>query len=883
MGDPTTFSEAPRSCVFQCPVGAACPEQNGTPYDCQNLEPWASVPHASTCGTWDGKYPTPAAGKCSATTPTGEAVKYAGTDPANPSVLVLPGGRRLSPAGADFVFPDQASMTANVVPVAGTGLLLTVDLGYNDHIVRAVDPTQVAAGTPVLGQVNFVNPESLNQGIAFSAPDRVFVANAQGVVQALTLDTTTGALTRNDAGNVMLPPSSQSPGGVFYSSGVAVSADNTKVFVTGVKDPTFYVADITAGAPTYGTILGQVSLGEDESFDAYVDPHDPTTHFVYVTMWGSKQVLEVDVSDPTMPKVSRSFAVDKDPQGMAFLDARWAVVGNDLGDSLSILDRMSGTVTTIPVQTSETLMGLEPSSLAWDEASQRLYVTEAAYNAVAAYQADLTAAPPTLMPLGRLPTQWWPSGVTVLADGSVVVTSIYARGSGPRMPSQEYELLHGGIQNAPTPSAADLTAGEATVEKNSVPSAFSGYATVQCPAGADDFPIPTTNTGKPSSQIDHVFFVVRENKTFEGLFGDFSGINGDASNTMVPAAQMDGIWTNIRKLGRTFAFSDNFYTAAFISEPGHVWTTFGRTNDFTEREWWVTGYGRGLRGDGDSGGVIDQGTPAEGSMFDWLGKNGVAYDILGEIVGEPATTPPNHDPHDFHYPGGFIQNIGYPDVEKACYVAGRARVLCDLGNVTYMTLPNDHSQGVSPTSPTPETMYAVNDEATGMLVDGISHSAIWEHSLVIVVEDDPSQGGESVDYHRTVMVMASPWLKRGYVSHAHVDVSAVHKLIAHLFALPYPNVEVQNAALPLDMFTSTPDYTPYTYEKRTYQAACGTAGTMAEQRLTASWDFDDPDAQPGLDAQVMRWLRGQQLQELPPKLEADVARREAARERHEDR
>jgi hypothetical protein len=269
----------------------------------------------------------------------------------------------------------------------------------------------------------------------------------------------------------------------------------------------------------------------------------------------------------------------------------------------------------------------------------------------------------------------------------------------------------------------------------------------------------------------------------------------------------------------------------------------------------------------------------EGSLFNWLGDNNVAYDILGEIVGEPSTSPAGHNPFDPRYPGGFIQSIGYPDVEKGCYVAGRARVLCDLGNVVYMTLPNDHTQGVSPTSPTPETMFAVNDEATGMLVDGISHSPRWKRSLVVIVEDDPSMGGESVDYHRTILVMASPWVKRGYVSHAHVDISSVHKIIAHVFALPYPNQEVAAAALPLDMFTSTPDYTPYTYAKRTYPLACGTAGMRAEQRLTESWDFDDPDAQPGLDAQVMRWLRGEQLSELPPKLEREIAAREAARAR----
>jgi DNA-binding beta-propeller fold protein YncE len=660
-----------------------------------------------------------------------------------------------------------------------------------------------------------------------------------------------------------------------------VSADNTRLFVSPVKDSVFVVADITAGAPTYGTVLGQVDLGADETFDVYVDPNDPTTHFAYVTMWSTHQVLQIDVSNPAMPKVAHAFMVEKDPQGLAFLDARWAVVGNDLGDSLSILDRTSGTVTTVPVGTKGALPGYEPSSLAYDPVSKRLYATEAGFNALAAYDVDLTQTPPTIAPAGQLPTAWWPSGVVVLGDGSLVVTTIMGHGTGPRQPMQEYELLHGSIQRIPAPSAADLTAGAAAVMANNAIAARSGYPQVQCPAGATDFPVPPTNTGKPSPAIDHVFLVVRENKTFDGLMGDLPGVKGDASLTMVPAPMMDGIWTNIRKLGKTFAQSDNFYTSAFISTQGHLWTTHGRTDDYNEREWWVTGYGRNLRGDADSGGVTDEGRPAEGSLFDWLGKNNVAYDILGEIVGGPSSTPTDHNPFDPQYPGGIIQSIGYPDVEKACYVAGRARVLCNLGNVVYMTLPNDHTEGLSKGSPTPQTMYAVNDEATGMLVDGISHSPLWKRSLIVVVEDDPAEGGESVDYHRTILVMASPWLKRGYISHSHVHIASVHKLIAHLFALAYPNLEVANAALPLDMFTSTPDYTPYTYEKRSYPLACGAGTSHAEERLTRSWDFDEPDAQPGLAAQVTRWLRGQQLTELPPSLEREVARREAARARRE--
>jgi hypothetical protein len=277
--------------------------------------------------------------------------------------------------------------------------------------------------------------------------------------------------------------------------------------------------------------------------------------------------------------------------------------------------------------------------------------------------------------------------------------------------------------------------------------------------------------------------------------------------------------------------------------------------------------------------VSDVSRPDEGSLFDWLGNNDVPYDILGEIVGIPAKIPEAHNPLDPKYPGGLIQSIGYPDIEKACYFAGRARVRCDLGNVVYMTLPNDHTRGVSPSAPTPESMFAVNDEATGMVIEGLSHSALWPRTLVIVLEDDPAQGGESVDYHRTIAVMVSPWVKRGYVSHAQADVPSVHKLLAHLFAIPYPNKAVENAALPLDIFTSTPDYTPYEHVPRKFTIACGDKASSAEKAMTDSWDMTEPDEQPGLDAQVRRWLSGKQLTSLTPAQEGEIERRIAARKR----
>jgi hypothetical protein len=141
-----------------------------------------------------------------------------------------------------------------------------------------------------------------------------------------------------------------------------------------------------------------------------------------------------------------------------------------------------------------------------------------------------------------------------------------------------------------------------------------------------------------------------------------------------------------------------------------------------------------------------------------------------------------------------------------------------------------------------------------MLLDGISHSPMWATSLVIVVEDDPSTGLDHVDMHRSIALFASPWVKHGYVSHAHYDIASLHKVLAHVFGKPYRNREIADAALPLDMFTSTPDYTPFDYVPRTYgDLSCNPMGTMAAKRAE-EWDFSEPDEQPGLGEQIREYL-----------------------------
>ncbi len=879
--DPATFSAAHKSCAYQCPQDPACSEIV-TSYQCQNLAAWSCMPHAATCGDWDGSYPAVTPGKCTVTAPGGDAVKYAGVDPDNASQRILPDGRRMNPAGRTWIFDEsdlEGGLTTGITGVPGTSYVLTVDDGTDQHAVRLIDTTLIGSGnTPVVSYVVYKSPSTLNSGIAFRAPDLILVTTDNGNIQALTFDQAAATIANDDTRSLTLPAPDDGSA-TWYASGIAISPDGTKAVVSSVNDKRVLVFDVGAGSATYGQMLGSVNLGQAETFAVAFDPNDVGGTTAYVSMWSGAEVLAIDVSTPATPTVSATYPTAKDPEGMAFLDARWMLVADDLGDSLSVIDRTAGTVSSVSTEQSDGFPGVEPIGIAYDPTTSRIYVPLAAANAVGAYSVDLTVTPPAIAPVGRLPTSWWPSGVVTMPDGSVVVASMQGNGSGPDDLYFDIgngdigDLMRGGIQFIPTPSAGDLSTDDALVTTLNDVAGLTGAPTVSCPEGASDFPVPATNTEGPSAQITHVFLFIRENKAFDGVFGDFPGVNGDPAYTLKQKpGEMDEIWANFRTLGRSFAISDNFYTDAVYSTQGHTWDTYGRSNDFDERTWAVSGDGRNARSIPGSG-VANVGKPVEGSMFDWLGNNDVYYDILGEVVGFPAVTSTVHPPVDAKYPGGPFQNILYDDDEKACHIAGRARVTCDFGSFVYATISNDHTGGVSLSNPAPETFCAVNDDATGMAVDAIAHSPLWASSVIFITEDDPSQGGEHVDSHRTPIVIISPWVNHGYVSHTHFDVPSLHKLFAHILGKPYPNTLVAHAALPLDLFTSTPDYTPYTYKPRTFPLYCGEASTQAENRLTKSWDFDDPDEQPGLDRQVMRWMRGQQQDHLTPRQEKQVEER----------
>jgi hypothetical protein len=765
---------------------------------------------------------------------------------------VLPDGHLVAPAGVYAPLDEQelqGTFPMSLLPIEDTSLLLSSDGGVLDNALRLIDVTALIGGQrPSVDLVAFPRPAALYHGLAWLAPDTALASGGDdGLIYAFTVDTAQMTLTRDSARDIDLGgPTSSSIGDARWFAGpIAVTGDGTRLLV----GPSTAANDIQIRSlepATWGEALDEISIGGDSVFEIAVDPFDTAGTTLYATLWDGNALVEIDAA---AGRVTREMPLGKNPEGIEFLSGELMVVTSADVDRLTLIDRIAWQQRAeVDLRQPGEPYGHGPSDLAFDADRNRLYATLAAVNALAVFDVSVDGSSGTLTPLGRIPTAWWPTAVHVQADGSLVVLAGKGTGTGADEGSYAWSegpierLMHGGIQYVDVPDPQQLGDLTTTAEAGRQLAATEGYPTVECSGSEYDFPVPTTPAEGPSEQIEHIIFIVRENKTYDAVFGDLPNTDGDPALVMAPG-QMDEIWPNSRALAQTFVNFDNFYTDAEQSLQGHIWTVFGTTTDFVERTW-LSSWGRGTRD--PMAGIAPVGKPEEGSLFDVLHRAGISHVNMGEPVGigEEGLDP--------NFPG-FVTTIGYPDIEKSCYIAALARALCELPRVTYAVLPNDHTFGGQANAAHPGVMIAVNDEATGAVVDGLSHSPLWPRTLVIITEDDPQNGADHVDAHRTLLFMASPWVKRGYVSHGHYDMASVHKLILTLVGAPYPNEQIAQAALPLDAFTATPDYTPFDYQPRAFDAPCNPPHTAAANAAEA-WDFDKVDDQPGIAYWLWRIL-----------------------------
>lgn len=499
------------------------------------------------------------------------------------------------------------------------------------------------------------------------------------------------------------------------------------------------------------------------------------------------------------------------PCGLAVAGSK-AWVANAGSDGISEIDLAAQKVTrTIPVKwNNRALFGSMPNTLA--VRAQTLYACNGGDNAIC--EIDLREGKVR----GFRPAGFFPVAVQVTPDGAqAFVCNTKGNGSVARTT----EGKPGGVHDfTGTVSVIDLNtdlqkATERVVELND----WGRTGEVLNPK------LPVFD-----GRIKHVFYIIKENKTYDSVFGDMKEGNGDPNVCLYP----EEITPNAHKLAREFTLFDNAYVSGTNSAEGHQWAIEGLANDYIER--FYGGYSRSYPFDGGDpmayshGGFIWDSvldakktvrnygefcdgsgikvTPAGTKWLDaWKDRESGAGNVkISSVVSVKRMRPYTHSA----YPCWPISISDQYRADKFIEDFQARSALDRVPNLSILILPCDHGAGTDPNYPTVRAMVADNDLALGRVVEAISKSPQWKESAIIVMQDDAQSALDHIDGHRTVMLVASPYTKRGFVdSTMYTQISVIKTITMMLGTKSLTRFDAMTPPL-TNCFTNTPDPRPYT-------------------------------------------------------------------------
>jgi DNA-binding beta-propeller fold protein YncE len=544
------------------------------------------------------------------------------------------------------------------------------------------------------------------------------------------------------------------------------------------------------------------------------------------------------------------------------------------------------------------LKGVQPVGLALSPDAEFLYVAEAGVNAVGVIRLSGNGKHGHL--IGHIPTGWWPSSIQVSADGrTLYVANAKGRGAGPNLGGENSSPKHtvmGTVTVIRVPSQGRLASFTARVYANNgfeEDRKKDDDRRFSFSERFDDWnnPIPS-QAGRPSSRIKHVIFINKENATHDLMLGDITStrrgvpVDGEPSFSLGYDAS-----PNHHELALRFAFSDNFFLEPTVSSDGHRWLTGQYTAEFEETHW-PADYG-GKRRDAGTDPVVIRDYPGRigftdanaspepndynqhGGIYKHLHRHGKSFVNFGNgyefaIIDEPGGAEPTgarervnvpmekvvRDNSDHMFPtyNTHIPDAPLPEdptrynrfgrfkqVFESRYV-DRQRGVCTLPSYVDLYYPNDHGGGardINPNGPDWSFKRFVqdNDAALGLTVELISNSPCWKDTVIFVVEDDTQNGADHIDGYRSIFLAISPWVKKEYVSKTHTSLASIFKTVNLILGLP-PLNQYDAAATDLrDMFTSRPDFSPYSFQPVLFAKQVNPLWPL----LTKDVDFSRPD------------------------------------------
>jgi len=784
-------------------------------------------------------------------------------------VTLLPNGWRIAPAGRHLTVGDLP--LAMVESPDGRYLIVSND-GYGKPTLSVVDVDRML----IRGHVNV---EHAWLGLAWHPDGTRLFSSGAGESSVRELHWTGSALTAA-ATHVLERPSKES-----FVAGVAVSPDGERLYAVHALGERLSIVDVR---DTESPRAPESVALPAEGYGVLAAPDNKT---LYVSLWGGARVL---VFDAVSLERRGEITVGEHPTAMVLSkDGARLFVACAKTNAVWVVDLASGAARE---QISVALhpgapAGATPNALALSPDGATLLVANADNNAVAVVD---VSRPGASQVKGFIPTGWYPTAARFSGDGKRIyvlsgkgLSSLAnPRGPQPGVPSNPGQytgsMLQGSLSVLPAPDAARLAAYTKTVLS------VTPYtdATRLAPAGAPArSPIPA-RVGE-ASPIKHVFYVIRENRTYDQVLGDLAEGNGDPNLCLFG----EEATPNAHALAREFVLLDNFYVDAEVSFSGHSFSTAAYATDFTNKVWPMNYAGRGGKYLSEGGGAMRNAygnitAPEQGYIWDAAKRAGRSVRSYGEFatreggrMWQSAETSRGggEGPVEASVPGleGLV-NPDYPAWDLTVPDGQRVDVFQKelaefektgaLPALSILRLGNDHTAGTRVGYPTPTAMIAENDLALGRLVEVISHSRFWKESAIFVLEDDAQNGPDHVDAHRSPAFVISPYTRRRAVDSTLYTTSGMLRTMELILGLP-PMSQYDAAATPMyAAFQAAPTLTAYEHREARVSLTDKNERSAPGATESEAMDLSAPDLVPDLELSAIVWrsVRGPAAVVPPP-------------------
>ncbi|HEY4334237.1 MAG TPA: alkaline phosphatase family protein, partial [Puia sp.] len=564
-------------------------------------------------------------------------------------------------------------------------------------------------------------------------------------------------------------------------------------------------------------------------------------------------------------------------------DSLYLYICNGNSDNISVFDVRRGVVTdSIAVglfSGTITYYGSSPNALQLDRSGTMLYVANGFDNALCVVQLGRNAATGgkgRTMIKGYIPTEAYPGGIALLGDvlyvanieaeGSRVLSTARGLKAGKEgAPIRAYTIHQelGSLSIIPVPNQRVLKGYTKKVREQSL--LFRLAMTNRAPRRRiAPRPVPE-RIGEPSV-FKHVVYIIKENKTYDQVFGDMPQGRGMSGLCIYG----DSVTPNQHRLSSAFSLLDNYYAAGKCSAEGHQWADAAMVSDYVEKS--VKAWFRSYPHRQEDALVYNR------NGFIW--NNALDHGKKVKVYGEACTTQYDHtlkwgdiyrrylnkEEQGFHDVTtiGRIRPIispAYPDCANLVFTDQlRAEIFIDdwkraeqavgdgLPDLMVLSLPDDHTAGTSPNYPVPQAMVADNDLAVGRIIDVITHSRYWDSTVVFITEDDSQSGWDHISSYRTTGLVISPYSVMGKAVHTNYNQTGMVRTIEQILGLPPMNV-IDATALPMfDCFsaersnytyTHVPNLIPLDSMNKPLAALKGKAASFA--RASANQAFKDVD------------------------------------------